>query len=322
MLAIRADAPGGPEVMGLVEVETPRPGAGELLVRVEAAGVNYVDVYQRNGLYAIGVPLRLGLEGAGVVEAVGDGVVAVRPGDRVAWASAQGSYATHAIVASERAVPIPAGLDERSAAALMLQGMTAQYLATSTFPLKKGDACLVHAAAGGVGLLLCQLAKRAGAFVIGTASTPEKAALARMAGADEVVPYRERDFAVEARRLTGGRGVDVVYDSVGRDTFEKSLESLRPRGMLVLFGQSSGPVAPFDPQILNARGSLFFTRPSLWHYTATRDELLARAGDVLGAAVRGELRVTVGATLPLFDAVEAHRRLEARATTGKLLLIP
>lgn len=308
--------------MGLVEVETPRPGAGELLVRVEAAGVNYVDVYQRNGLYAIGVPLRLGLEGAGVVEAVGDGVVAVRPGDRVAWASAQGSYATHAIVASERAVPIPAGLDERSAAALMLQGMTAQYLATSTFPLKKGDACLVHAAAGGVGLLLCQLAKRAGAFVIGTASTPEKAALARMAGADEVVPYRERDFAVEARRLTGGRGVDVVYDSVGRDTFEKSLESLRPRGMLVLFGQSSGPVAPFDPQILNARGSLFFTRPSLWHYTATRDELLARAGDVLGAAVRGELRVTVGATLPLFDAVEAHRRLEARATTGKLLLIP
>ncbi len=322
MIAIQAEAPGGVEVLKLVEVDTPTPGPGQLLVRVGAAGVNFIDVYQRTGVYPLPRPLRLGMEGAGVVLAVGAGVTSAARGDRVAWASGQGAYATHAIVEASRAVPVPAALDEASAAALVLQGMTAHYLATSTFPLKPGDTCVVHAAAGGVGLLLCQLAKRAGAFVIGTASTAEKAALARGAGADEVVLYREANFAAEARRLTGGRGVDVVYDSVGRDTFDGSLACLRPRGLLALYGQSSGAVAPFDPQRLNQGGSLFLTRPTLGHYTASREELLGRADAIFGGAARGELRLTIGGTFPLGDAAEAHRRLEARATTGKLLLLP
>ncbi len=243
-------------------------------------------------------------------------------GDRVAWPHAAGSYATHVLVAADRAVPIPDGLPTRTAAAAMLQGMTAHYLTRSTYPLAKGDTCLVHAAAGGVGLLLCQLAKRAGARVIGTAGTAAKAARARAAGADEVILYAEQDFEIETRRLTDGRGVSVVYDSIGRDTFDRSLGCLRPRGMLVLFGQSSGAVPPFDPQILNAKGSLFLTRPSLHHHVHTREELLERAGDVLGAIQRGELAVTIDAELPLAQAPEAHRRLQARETVGKLLLVP
>ena len=322
MRAIRPRQTGGPEVLVLEEVPDPTPSQGEALVRVEAAGVNFIDIYQRSGQYPQPLPLLSGNEGAGTVEAVGEGVTEVRPGDRVAWASGPGSYATHVTVPAKRLVPVPEGLDTRAAAAAMLQGMTAHYLTRSTYRLGRGDACLVHAAAGGVGLLLCQMAKRAGAFVIGTVSTEEKAALARAAGADEVILYTRADFQAETRRLTGGQGVSVVYDSISKDTFDKSLASLRPRGMLVLFGQSSGAVPPFDPQALNRFGSLFLTRPSLHHHTATREELLERAGDVLGMIQRGELSIRIGATFPLADAAEAHRALAGRATTGKVLLLP
>lgn len=322
MRAIRPQQPGGPEVLVLEELPTPSPDRGEVLVRVEAAGVNFIDIYQRSGQYPTPRPIPLGLEGAGVVEAIGDRVDDLRPGDRVAWASGPGSYATHVVVPAARLVPIPEGVDATSAAAAMLQGMTAHYLARSTWPLKAGDACLVHAAAGGVGLLLCQMARRAGAFVIGTVSTEEKAALARAAGAHEVILYNQTDFAEETLRLTVGKGVHVVYDSVGKDTFDRSITCLRRRGMLVLYGQASGPVAPFDPQVLARRGSLFLTRPSLVDYTATREELLDRAGDVLGAIRKGELSLRIGATFPLAEAAEAHRALGGRATTGKVLLMP
>lgn len=322
MLAIRPKSAGGPEVMKLEEHPTPAPGPGEAVVRVEAAGVNFIDIYHRSGQYKMDPPIPLGLEGAGRVEAVGPGVTEVREGDEVAWTGGPGSYATHVRVPVAKLVPVPAGVGAKQAAAAMLQGITAQYLARSTFPLGPGHTCLVHAAAGGVGLLLCQMAKRLGARVIGTTSTEEKARLARGAGADEVILYTQADFEAEARRLTGGAGVDVVYDGVGRDTFAKSLGALRPRGMLVLFGQSSGPVSSFDPQILNQKGSLYLTRPSLGHYTATREELLDRAADVLGAIARGELTIAIGATYPLAEAAEAHRALAGRATTGKVLLIP
>jgi NADPH:quinone reductase len=308
--------------MRLDELPTPKPGDGQALVRLEAAGVNFIDVYQRSGLYKNPLPYSLGLEGAGVVEAVGHGVTTVRVGDRVAWTGVPGSYATHNIVPADRLVALPAGVDARAGAAAMLQGMTAHYLAHSTYPLKPGDACLVHAAAGGVGLLLCQMAKRAGAQVIGTVSTEEKAKLAREAGAHDVILYTHQDFHAEVMRLTGGKKLQVVYDAVGRDTFEKGLECLAPRGCMVLYGAASGPVAPLDPQVLNNKGSLYLTRPSLFHYIATRDDLVRRAGDVLGWIQKGELKLRIGATFPLADTARAHQALEGRRTTGKVLLLP
>jgi NADPH2:quinone reductase len=268
------------------------------------------------------MPYTPGGEGAGTVVALGAGVTGLRPGDRVASVDFAGSYAELAMASADRLVPVPAGVGSAQAAAVILQGMTAHYLATSTYPLASGDRCLIHAAAGGTGQLLCQIAKRRGADVIGTASTPAKAALATRAGADAVILYTEQDFVAETRRLTGGRGASVVYDSVGKDTFERSLDVLAPRGMLVLFGQSSGPVGPFDPQLLNQKGSLFLTRPRLWHYIATRDELLARAGDLFGWMRDGKLRVRIDRELPLARAADAHRALESRATSGKVLLRP
>jgi NADPH2:quinone reductase len=322
MRAIRVPQYGGPENMKLEELPIPTPAPGQALVRLEAAGVNFIDVYQRTGLYKNPVPVPLGLEGAGVVEEVGTGVTTVRPGDRVAWTGVPGSYATHNAVPADRLVTLPAGLDARAGAAAMLQGMTAHYLTHSTYPLKPGDGCLVHAAAGGVGLLLCQMARRAGARVIGTVSTEEKARLAREAGAHEVILYTTQDFEAEVKRLMDGKGLQVVYDSVGKDTFEKGFNCLAPRGYMVLYGQSSGPVALLDPQVLNAKGSLFLTRPSLHHHILTREELLRRAGDVLGWIHKGELKLRIGATFPLAEAAEAHRQLEGRQTTGKVLLIP
>ena len=322
MRAIRIESVGGPEVMKLVEMPTPAPGSGQALVRVEAAGVNFIDIYQRSGVYKLPLPFTPGQEGAGVVEAVADGVREVRVGDRVAWAGALGSYATHVLAAASRLVPTPRGVDSRSAAAAMLQGMTAHYLVTDTFPLRPGHMCLIHAAAGGVGQLFCQLASRAGAHVIGTAGAAEKTRLAKQAGAHETIDYRTQDFEAEVKRITGGAGVHVVYDSVGKDTWEKSLRCLRPRGMLVLFGQSSGSVPPFDPQLLATGGSLFLTRPTLASYVLTRDELLNRAGAVLGAVERGDLKLSIEETLPLANAAKAHELLTSRKTSGKLLLLP
>jgi NADPH2:quinone reductase len=322
MKAIRIESPGGPEVMKILELPTPSPAAGQALVRVEAAGVNFIDIYQRSGVYKVTLPFTPGQEGAGVVEAVGEGVVEVRPGDRVAWAGALGSYATHQLIPAARLVPVPRGLETKSAAAAMLQGMTAHYLVTDTFPLRPGHTCLIHAAAGGVGQLFCQLASRAGAHVIGTAGSPEKVRLAKQAGAHEAIDYRTQDFEAEVKRLTNGAGVHVVYDSVGKDTWEKSLRSLRTRGMLVLFGQSSGTVPPIDPQLLASGGSLFLTRPTHGSYVVTRDELLYRAGAVLGAVQRGDLKLTIEDALPLAQAAKAHELLASRKTTGKLLLLP
>jgi len=322
MRAIEVHTPGDAGVLRLEEVPDPRPAAGEALVRVEAVGVNFIDVYQRTGLYPRPRPFTPGTEGAGVVLAVGDGVTSVRVGDRVASEGLRGSYAELAVAPAERLVVLPDDVETRTAAAVMLQGMTAHYLATSTYPLSPGDWCLVHAAAGGVGLLLCQIAARRGARVIGTTSTPEKAALALEAGAHEVVRYTEQDFVSEVRRITAGHGVQVAYDSVGRTTFEGSLDCLARRGMLVLFGQSSGPVPPVDPQVLNRKGSLFLTRPTLAHYTATREELVARASDLLAWIGDGTLAVRIDRAYPLADAAEAHRALESRRTTGKVLLVP
>jgi NADPH2:quinone reductase len=322
MRAIRVHEIGGPEVLRPEELPEPVPGPGQAQVRIEAIGVNFIEVYQRCGLYSVPLPGTPGSEAAGVVVAVAPDVAELRPGDRVASVSFAGSYAAFALAAADRLVKLPDGVTPRQAAAVMLQGMTAHYLVHSTYPLKPGDTCLVHAAAGGVGLLLTQLAKRLGARVIGTVSTREKAALAREAGADEVVLYAEQDFAVEVKRLTGGRGVQVVYDSVGRTTFEQSLRSLAPRGMMALFGQSSGPVPPFDPQRLNQLGSLFLTRPKLNDHLLTRGELLSRADDVLGRVADGTLRVRIDREVPLARAAEAHQALEARATAGKVLLIP
>ena len=320
MKSILVNVPGGPENLQLVDVPTPRPGPGQALVRLAASGVNFIDIYFRTGLYKADLPIAIGSEGAGTVEAVGEGVTEVAPGDRVAYAMARGSYAEYAVVPAVQLVKMPAHLDFQSAAAVMLQGMTAHYLPHSPFALKAGDTCLVHAAAGGVGGLIVQMAKNLGARVLGTVSTAEKAQIARDAGADEVILYTEREFDFEARRLTDGRGVDVVYDSVGKTTFEKSLNALRPRGMLALFGQSSGSVPAFDPSILNGKGSLFLTRPGLPHYLLTREELLWRAGEVLAAIDAGKLRLRIDRTYPLADAAAAHRDLESRKTAGKLLL--
>jgi NADPH2:quinone reductase len=322
MKAIRVTRHGGPEVMELVELPTPRPGAGEALVRVEAAGVNFIDIYHCSGAYARELPFTLGEEGAGVVEAIGAGVADVHAGDRVAWASVPGSYATHVLARADKLVRIPDSVNARDAAGAMLQGMTAHYLAYSTFPLKAGDTCLVHAAAGGVGLWLVQMAKRAGARVLGTTSTDDKATLARHTGADEVILYVREPFDEAARARTGGSGVNVVYDSVGAATFDRSLLALRRRGMLVLFGQSSGRVPPLDLQVLNARGSLFVTRPTLRDYIATRAELVERAEAVLSGLARGALKLHIHAQLPLSEAADAHRALESRKTSGKIVLVP
>ncbi|MCB9129436.1 MAG: quinone oxidoreductase [Anaerolineales bacterium] len=322
MKAIRVHQCGGPEALVYEEVALPEPGPGEVLVKVEAAGVNYIDTYHRTGLYPLPAPFSLGMEGAGVVAQNGSGVTLVKPGDRVAWCMARGAYAEYAVVPAEKLVPIPANVTTQVAAALILQGMTAHYLAISTFPLKPGDRALVHAAAGGVGLLLVQVAKRCGATVYGTVGTEAKAELARAAGADEVILYEEVDFETEVKRLTEGRGVDVVYDSVGATTFDKSLNCLRPRGLMALFGQSSGPVPPFNLQVLNQKGSLFVTRPTLGHYMRDRRELISRAGDVFIWAAGGELSVRIDRALPLSEAAEAHRLLEGRQTAGKLILLP
>ena len=321
MQAIRPKQTGGPEVLQLVEVPTPTPGPTEVLVRVAAAGLNFIDVYHRTGLYPLPLPLPIGLEGAGTVEQVGGAVNDVKVGARVAWASVPGSYATHVVAPAERLVPVPDGVATDVASALLLQGMTAHYLMKTIFPLRAGHSALVHAAAGGVGLLLIQMAKRAGAQVIGTVSTEAKAALAKEAGADYIINYQASDFAAETKRLTGGRGVDVVYDSVGKTTFDGSLDVLAPRGYLVLYGQSSGVVPSLDPARL-AKGSYSLTRPSLPHYTATRAELLSRAGDLLQMVGAGQLRVRIDRTFPLAQAADANRALTARQTTGKVLLIP
>ncbi len=322
MKAIRVHAPGGPEALRYEDVPQPTPGAGQLLVKVEATGVNFIDVYQRTGHYKVELPFTLGQEAAGVVTAVGSGVTGVTVGARVAYAAVLGAYAEYATVPADRVVVLPDGVSSTQGAAVMLQGMTAHYLASTTYPLEPGDGCLVHAAAGGVGLLLCQIAKLRGARVIGTVSTREKAELARAAGADEVMLYTEQDFEAEVKRLTNGAGLQVIYDSVGKTTFEKGLNCLAPRGMMVLYGQSSGPVGPLDPQVLSQKGSLFLTRPTLVHYIATRAELVARAGELLGWIKQGTLKVRIGRELPLAQAAEAHRLLEGRKTTGKVLLIP
>jgi NADPH2:quinone reductase len=322
MKAIRIHQHGGPEQLSYDEIALPEPGAGEAQLRIAASGVNYIDVYHRTGLYPLALPCTLGVEAAGVVTALGAGVDDLRVGDPVAYVGSPGAYAEYAVVPAARLVPVPAGLDMPQAVAALLQGMTAHFLSHTTYPIQPGDLVLVHAAAGGVGLLLVQLAKQRGARVFGTVSTEEKAALARAAGADEVILYTQADFESEVKRLTDGRGVHVVYDSVGKTTFDKSLNSLRPRGYMVLFGQSSGPVPPLDPAILNAKGSLFLTRPSLFHYIAARDELLGHAGAVFSAIAAGELKLRVEHTFALADAAEAHRQLESRTTTGKLLLIP
>ena len=310
---------GGPEVLTVVDRPAPRPGPGEILVEVSAAGVNFIDIYHRSGLYPLELPFRIGQEGAGLVAAAGPGVDEFAPGDRVAWTGVEGSYAEQAVIPAERAVPVPDGVSTEDAAAVLLQGVTAQYLSTSTYPIQPGDTAVVHAAAGGVGLLLTQYVKALGGYVIGTVSTAEKERLARQAGADEIIRYTESDVAAEVRRLTDGAGVPVVYDSVGADTFEASMACLRPRGMLVLFGQSSGPVPPMEPQRLIA-GSFFLTRPTSRHYVATRSDLLDRAGDVLGRVANGSLTVRIGGRYKLENAAQAHEDLAARRTTGKLLL--
>jgi NADPH2:quinone reductase len=321
--AIRVNEHGGTEVLSYEDVETGEPGQGEARIRTAASGVNFIDVYMRTGVYPGEPPFTLGLEGAGEVEAVGEGVEDLSVGDYVAWASVPGSYAEAVLAPADRLVPFNVTMVEaRVAAAVMLQGMTAHYLTHSTFPLEEGHVAVVHAAAGGVGLLLCQMAKMRGATVIGTAGTEEKANLAREAGADEVILYREQDFAEEVDRITGGRGVDVVYDSVGKDTFDRSLDCLKRRGYMVVFGGSSGQVPPFDLQVLNQKGGLYVTRPALVHYTATREELFWRAESLFSWIGQGNLDVRIGGTYELKDAAQSHEDLEARRTTGKLILIP
>jgi NADPH2:quinone reductase len=322
MKAIQVKRCGSPEALEVADIPNPSPGPKQALVKIEASGINYIDVYHRTGLYKVDLPFTPGTEAAGVVESVGPDVTEVAPGDRVAYAMVRGSYAEYAVVPAWQLVKVPDALDLKLAAACMLQGMTAHYLTHSTFQLKKGDTALIHAAAGGAGLLIVQMAKRLGARVIGTVSTDAKAALAREAGADELILYTRQDFEAEAKRLNGERGVDVVYDSVGQTTFLKSLNCLRPRGMMALFGQSSGPVEPFDPGLLAAKGSLFLTRPSLAQYAATREELLCRAGEVLKWVESGSLKIRIDKTYRLAEAPQAHRDLEGRKTSGKLLLVP
>ena len=322
MKAIQIHETGGPEVLTLADLPIPEPGPGQVLIRVEAVGVNFIEVYFRNGVYKAALPLTLGSEAAGTVEELGPGVTGFAAGDAVASVSVLGSYAEYALVPAASLVKVPDGLTMQQAAAALLQGMTAHYLSHSTFPLKAGDTALVHAGAGGVGLLLTQMAARLGARVIATVSTAEKAELSRSAGASDVILYTEKDFAAEVKRLTGGKGVDVVYDSVGKTTFEGSLNCLRPRGLLALFGASSGPVPPFDLIHLSSKGSLFITRPTLWHYVATRAELEQRSGDVLGWAASGELKLRTEHVYPLSEAAQAQTDLEDRKTTGKILLEP
>jgi len=320
--AIQVRKVGGPDALELVELPVPEPKAHEALVEIKAIGVNFIDVYFREGRYPAQVPFTVGQEAAGIVRNVGSDVTTVKPGDRVAYTGLQGSYAELAVVDASRLVVIPDVLDFESAAAAMLQGMTAHYLCHDTYPLRSGETALIHAAAGGVGLLLVQMAKNLGARVIGTAGSEEKAALAREAGADEVILYSTHDFEAETKRLTEGKGVHVVYDGVGKSTFDKDLEVLRPRGYLVLFGGASGAVPPFDPIILSRKGSLFLTRPTLVHYIATRDELTHRADAVLSMIANGKLKLRISHKYPLADAQQAHRDLEGRKTTGKVLLIP
>jgi NADPH2:quinone reductase len=322
MKTIRVQAYGGPDVLRFEEIHLPQPGAGKALVKLRAVGINFIDVYHRTGLYKLPLPFTPGMEGAGLVEAVGPEVTEVQEGDRVAYAMALGSYAEYAVVPAWQLVKLPDEIDFQSAAAVMLQGMTAHYLTHGSYVIRPGDTILLHAAAGGVGLLVVQVAKLLGARVIGTVSTEEKSRLARQAGADEVILYTQTDFEAKVKKLTGGKGVQAVYDSVGKTTFEKSLDCLAPRGTLVLFGQSSGPVPPFDPGILASKGSLFLTRPSLAHYSATRDELLARAKNVLSWVSSGQVTLRIEKTFPLSEAAEAHRRIEGRLTTGKLLMVP
>lgn len=322
MKAIQVKQTGGPEAMELVDLPVPTPKANEAVVKVTAAGVNFIDVYHREGRYKVALPFVLGQEGAGAVNAVGTGVTLVKNGDRVAWTSVMGSYAEYVAVPEDRLVAIPDGVTDQQAAAVMLQGMTAHYLSHDSYPLKRGETALVHAAAGGVGGLLVQMTHHIGARVIATISTDQKAKLAREAGADEIILYTQADFEAETKRLTGGKGVDVVYDSVGKTTFDKGLNILRPRGMMVLFGGSSGAVPPFDPIILTQKGSLFLTRPSLGNYIATREELMARAAAVFGMIAAGKLKLRIQHIYPLAEAQRAHRDLEGRTTTGKLLLIP
>jgi NADPH2:quinone reductase len=322
MHAVQVAEYGGPEVLAYRDIPVPEPGIGQALVKIKAIGVNYIDTYKRTGVYKNNLPLTLGEEAAGVVEALGPDVTEIKVGDRVAYSSVTGSYAEYAVVPAARLVPVPDGVDDKIAAAAMLQGMTAHYLTTSTYPIQAGDTVLLHAAAGGVGLLLTQMAKRRGASVIGTVSTEEKAQLAREAGADEVILYSQTDFETQVKLLTNGAGVNAVYDSVGKDTFMKSLECIKPRGYMVLFGQSSGVVPPFDPNTLQFKGSLYLTRPTLVHYIADRAALLSRAGEVLNWIAKGELKLRVEHSYPLSQAAQAHRDLEARRTTGKVLLVP
>lgn len=322
MKAIRVSVNGGADALKLEELREPVPARGDALVRIEAAGVNFAEVYQRKGWYPVPLPYTPGAEGAGTVVAVGEDVDTVTIGDRVVSQGFRGSYAELSIAPAERLVKIPEGVSTRTAAAAMLQGLTAHYLATSTYALQAGEWCLVHAAAGGVGLLLCQIARMRGALAIGTVSTDEKARLAREAGAHATINYTSQDFVAEVKRLTDGKGVTVVYDSVGATTFQGSLNVLAPRGLLALFGQSSGQVPPFDPQILNQKGSLFLTRPTLVHYVATRDELMARSSDLLGWIQSGALQVRIHQEFPLAEAGTAHEALESRGTAGKILLVP
>jgi len=322
MKLIQVQKHGGPEELQLTDAPTPTPAAGQAVIHVAATGVNFIDVYFRTGLYKADLPLTPGSEAAGTVESVGEGVTNVKPGDRVAWAMVRGSYTQYAVVPAAMLVKLPDGVSFETGAAAMLQGMTAHYLTHSTFALKKGDTALVHAAAGGAGGLIVQMAKMLGATVIGTAGSDEKAAIAKQAGADEVIVYTRQDFVAETKRITGGRGVDVIYDSVGKTTFLPGLDVIRPRGMMVLFGQSSGAVASFDPGILNGKGSLYLTRPSLAHYASDRNELEWRSGDVLNWVAEGKLKLRIDRTYPLAQAADAHRDLEGRKTAGKLILLP
>jgi NADPH2:quinone reductase len=322
MKAIQLTRTGGPEVLQVADLPVPQPKPNEAVVTIAVSGVNFIDIYQREGRYKVSLPFVLGQEGAGVVSAVGADVKSVKAGDHVAWTGILGSYAEFAGVPADRLVTIPPGVTDQQAAAAMLQGMTAHYLIFSAFPLKRGQTALIHAAAGGVGLLLVQMAHNLGARVIATVSTEEKAQLARQAGADDVILYTQQDFETETRRLTNGEGVHVVYDGVGKTTFEKGLNVLRPRGYMVLFGGSSGAVPPFDLIQLSTKGSLFVTRPTLGHYTATTEELQTRAAAVFGMIREGKLKLRIEHTYKLADAQQAHRDLEARKTTGKLLLLP
>jgi NADPH2:quinone reductase len=322
MKAIRVHQFGAPEAMQYEDAPTPEPQAGQVRVKLAASGLNFIDIYHRSGAYSMPTPFIPGLEGAGIVDAVGAGVSELKIGDRVAYPSQASSYAEYVVVPADRTVLIPDAIDFNTATAAMLQGMTAHYYATSTYPIQSGDKVLVHAAAGGVGQLLVQMAKLRGGWVVGTVSTEEKAQVAKAAGADEVILYSEQDFEVEVKRLTEGRGVDVVYDSVGKSTFDKSLNCLRPRGYMVLCGQASGPVGAIDPQILNQRGSLYLTRPSLGPYIATRSALLQRAEDIFNWVLAGKLSLRIDQTFPLAQAADAHRYMEARQTKGKVLLVP